>query len=176
MFVVELLEAADIDLHRADLLALLTDAVNGGASVNFIAPLSPKIGHNFWDKVRGEVANQTRVVLAAVDKTQAHGQIIGCVHLALATTPNGAHRAEVQKLLVHSQHRQKGIGGALMEAAESRARSLGRSLLVLDTESGSTAERLYQRQGFVRSGIIPQYALNHSGTHLIDTVIYYKLI
>jgi hypothetical protein len=45
-----------------------------------------------------------------------------------------------------------------MEAAERRALELGRTLLVLDTESGSAAERLYERRSWVRYGMVPDFA------------------
>jgi GNAT superfamily N-acetyltransferase len=176
MFTVEQIEAPAIDQYRADLVTLLTDAVNGGASVNFVAPLDPAIAQSFWDKIRTDLLNNSRVVLAAFAEDQGVRSIIGCVHLAIAMPPNGLHRAEIQKLLVHSHYRNQGIGGALMRAADDSARRLGKSLLVLDTEAHSTADSLYGRWGFTRAGTIPQFALDSTGTKLIDTVLYYKLL
>jgi GNAT superfamily N-acetyltransferase len=97
------------------------------------------------------------------------------VQLALVTKQNGLHRAEVQKLLVHTDFRQRGIARALMSAVEEAARAVGRTLLVLDTEQGSIAEQLYERCGYARSGIIPHYALSTDGS-LITTVVFYKLL
>lgn len=173
---IEPIEAPAIDQYRADLVALLIDVVDGGASVNFIAPLDPAIAHTFWDKIRSDLLSKSRVVLAAFTEDQGVRLIIGCVHLAVAMPPNGVYRAEIQKLLVHSKYRKQGIGGALMRAVESFARRLGKSLLVLDTEAHSTADALYGQWGFTRAGVIPQFALDSTGTKLIDTVIYYKLL
>lgn len=176
MFSIELLDANGLASFRPDLVVLLINAVNNGASVNFVAPLEPEVAHRFWDRVENEVNSGTRAVLGAIEADSDRRTLVGCVHLSLAMQPNGLHRAEVQKLLVHSQHRQNGIGGALMAALESTARSLGRSLLVLDTEAGSPAERLYERCGYTRCGVIPRFALNSDGSMLIDTVVFYKHI
>ncbi len=59
-----------------------------------------------------------------------------------------------------------------MRAAEQAALEAGKTLLVLDTASDS-AERLYQRLGWQRVGVIPDYAL-WPGGGFVDTVIFYK--
>jgi ribosomal protein S18 acetylase RimI-like enzyme len=97
------------------------------------------------------------------------------VQLALATKENGRHRAEVQKLLVHTRFRRRGIARSLMSAVEKAALRMGRTLLVLDTEEGSPAERPYEKCGYARAGIIPQYARSAEGS-LISTVIFYRLL
>jgi ribosomal protein S18 acetylase RimI-like enzyme len=162
--------AQDIITHQDQLVSLLVDAVNGGASVNFIAPLATEIAVRFWRKAADEVARNERIVLVA---WQAEA-IAGSVQLVLAQQPNAIHRAEVQKLLVHSRYRRQGIGKALMTAVEYAAREARRSLLVLDTERNSPAERLYAQHGYKQAGIIPDYALNHNGTTYVDTVIFYR--
>ena len=67
------------------------------------------------------------------------------------------------KLLVHRDARGRGVAGRLMTELEATAAAEGRTLLVLDTETGSPAERLYTRWGWTRVGAIPQYALSPSG-------------
>jgi ribosomal protein S18 acetylase RimI-like enzyme len=88
---------------------------------------------------------------------------------------NQPHRAEIAKLLVHRKARRRGIGRALMLAAEAEARRLGRSLLTFDTTTGDSAEKLYWSLNFVRAGVIPGYALKPDGS-LIDTSVFYKLL
>jgi acetyltransferase len=56
---------------------------------------------------------------------------------------------------------------------EEAARQEGRLLLVLDTRLGDDAERLYTRMGYLRVGIIPQFARSSSGS-LDATVIFYR--
>ena len=165
-----------IELHPEDaarwqpqLIGLLQDAVDGGASVGFLAPLSDGEAQRYWTKVFAQVGNNGRVVLAAV----YDGAIVGSVQLELASMPNAIHRAEVQKLLVLRTWRRQGIGQALMTAIEQAARRVGRQLLVLDTRLGDAAERLYARMGYRRVGVIPNFALSSAGT-LDTTVIFYR--
>src|SRR5258708_14737711 len=153
------------------LIHLLQDAVASGASVGFLPPLSTEDAQQYWSTVFVEVAQDTCVLLVAREA----GQIVGSVQLALATKPNARHRAEVQKLFVLSSQRRRGIGRALMQAVEQVARSDGRTLLVLDTRQGDSAEQLYRTLGYCEVGVIPAYARGASGT-LDSTVIFYKTL
>ena len=97
------------------------------------------------------------------------------MQLALATQPHAQHRAEVQKIMVHIQARQQGIGQALMPAIEEVAHMVGRTLLVLDTRRGDVSEQLYLKQSYTCGGIIPHYARSSTGV-LDDTAIFYKVL
>jgi GNAT superfamily N-acetyltransferase len=77
-------------------------------------------------------------------------------------------------MLVHRRARRRGIGGALLAAAERSALAAGKSLLVLDTASDD-AERLYGRGGWQRCGEIPDYALLPGGAPCATT-IYFKFL
>ena len=124
-----------------DMLAeVLHAVVSAGASVSFFTPFCIEEARGFWvDKVLPEMhAGKRRVVVARLD-----GRIVGTVQLELEMPPNQQHRAAVAKLLVHPADRRRGIGRALMIALEEIARSEGRTLLTLDTVSGSSAELLY---------------------------------
>ena len=153
------------------LVALLQDAVHHGSSVGFLPPLASETAEAYWLETLSEVGQGKRILLVAGEG----GEVKGSVQLALATRQNGLHRAEVQKLLVHTRFRNRGVARSLMAAAEESARAAGRTLLVLDSEQGSTAERLYERCGYTRAGVIPRYALAADGS-LITTVVFYKLL
>ena len=169
---IQRLDAQAIHTHLVALVALLRDVVDNGSSVNFIAPLDTGVAAAFWERVAGEVGASQRIMLAAFDGEQ----IVGCVQLVLAMQPNGLHRAEVQKVLVLSSARRQGIATRLMAAVEDEARAIGRNTLVLDTERGSAGEKLYERVGYTRVGVIPQFALDSTGSHFIDSVFFYKLL
>jgi GNAT superfamily N-acetyltransferase len=161
------LHAVD-DAQIAALAGVLIDCVEGGASVSFMHPLSRDRAVAFWRRVAQGVAAGERALLVAED---AQG-LCGTVQLMLDQPENQPHRAELLKMLVHRRARRHGMGAALMRAAEATARECGKTLLVLDTASGD-AERLYERQGWVRVGVIPDYALlPHGG--LCGTTVYYR--
>jgi acetyltransferase len=152
-----------------ELVGLLQDAVTGGASIGFLPPLSDEESHAYWQGIIADLAHMTRVLLVAMQD----GSVVGSVQMEPAGRANGAHRAEVQRLIVHRDARRQGLGRALMAALEERARQMGRTLLVPDTREGDPSEALYVRCGYTRVGVIPRYARNATGT-LDGTVYYYK--
>jgi GNAT superfamily N-acetyltransferase len=150
---------------------VLIDCVEGGASVSFMLPMSRGKADAFWRTIGNSAARGERVVLAAEDDA---GAIVGTVQVILAQPENQPHRGDLAKMLVHRRARRRGIGAALLAAAERTALSAGKTLLVLDTASGD-AERLYVRQGWQRCGEIPNYALWPDGTPCATT-IYFKFL
>ena len=150
---------------------VLIDCVEGGASVNFMYPMSRSKAENFWQGAAASVARGERVVLAAID---AGGAIVGTVQLIWAGPENQPHRADLAKMLVHRRARRHGVGAALLVAAERSAVDAGKTLLVLDTASDD-AERLYARHGWQRCGQIPDYALLPDGTPC-PTTIFFKAL
>lgn len=144
-----------------DLSGVLIDCVEGGASVGFMAPLTRERADAFWRGVADGVAAGERVLLVAEDRGE--GGIFGTVQVVLGQPENQPHRADIAKMLVRRSARGRGVGTALMQAAEDAARAAGKTLLVLDTCSGSDAERLYGRLGWTRVGLVPGYALYPDG-------------
>ena len=169
MFTIQSLTTPPLTPILNGLIELLRDSVEGGASVGFLSPLKRESAEAFWRDMLREVGS-SRVMLIA---TTESGEVAGSVQLALGQKENGRHRAEVQKLLVHSRYRNRGLGRRLMEAIEHEAQQRGISLLVLDTIEGELAEQLYLKLGYVRVGEIPNYASFPDG-RLWATVIFYK--
>lgn len=154
-----------------ELAEVLIDCVEGGASVSFMHPLTRERAEEYWRRLGQGVAAGERVLLVARDSDG----LGGTVQLILAQPENQPHRANVSKMLVHRRARRQGLGTALMRAAEETARECGKTLLVLDTVSGSEAARLYERLGWVRVGDIPGYALMPRGG-LCSTTVYYRCL
>jgi len=50
---------------------------------------------------------------------------------------------------------------------------MGRTLVMLDTETGSAADFLYEAAGWTRYGIVPEYAADPAGTPR-DCSFYFK--
>lgn len=151
---------------------VLIDCVEGGASVSFMHPLPRRRALEFWRRVARGVTAGERALVVAED---AAG-VCGTVQLVLDQPENQPHRADLSKMLVHRRARRRGLGVALMRAAEATARECGKTLLVLDTVTGGDAERLYEQLGWVRVGVIPRYALMPQGESCDTTVFYRDLL
>lgn len=154
-----------------ELVALLQDAVDDGASVGFLPPLSRAEALAYWGDVLEDLERGTRLLLVARDEAG----VVGSIQLDLPSKPNARHRAEVQKLLVHTRARRRGLARALLTALEHRALQAGRTLLVLDTRQGDAAEQFYLRQGYTVAGTIPGYARSANG-QLHGSVFFYRLL
>ena len=163
-------DRVDDEMIRA-LAGVLVDCVAGGASVSFMLPFTLERAEAFWRSVARGVAAGQRVLLVAEDSLG----ICGTVQLILDLPENQPHRADVAKMLVHRRARRQGVGAALMRSAEAAARECGRTLLVLDAVTGGDAERLYERLGWQRVGVIPGYALWPDGGLCSTTVFYRQL-
>jgi GNAT superfamily N-acetyltransferase len=165
---------ATADPAVAEALAdVLLDCVEGGASVGFMHPLPRAKAVSFWQSALASVARGERIVLVAEEADS--GTIVGTVQVVLAMPDNQPHRADIAKMQVHRRARRRGLGEALMRAAEAAARDADKTLLVLDTVTGSDAERLYARLGWQRCGEIPGYALWPQGG-LCSTTVFYRVL
>jgi ribosomal protein S18 acetylase RimI-like enzyme len=134
-----------------------------------VLPLGDDVLDGYLERVAAEVGRGERIVLLA----RGGGDVVGMVHLALVGWPNGQHRAEVQKLMVHSSARRRGLATQLMDEIEGLARERGRTLLVLDTITASGADPLYRGRGYLEVGEIPDYAGMPDGV-LAPTTVFYK--
>jgi GNAT superfamily N-acetyltransferase len=152
-----------------DLAHLLVDAVESGAAVSFLAPLTLERAEDWWREITSASPSGS-IFLVARDVDG----IAGSVQLHPAWAPNQPHRADIAKLLVHSRCRRTGLGTRLMRTLEDAARHAGFSLLTLDAKRGGAAEQLYRRIGWLAVGTIPRYALDPDGATPHGTVIFYK--
>lgn len=147
---------------------VLIDCVEGGASVSFMLPMTRAKAEAFWRRTAASAARGERVVLAAED---AAGEIVGTAQIILEQPENQPHRGDLAKMLVHRRARRRGVGAALLVAAERSALDAGKTLLVLDTASDD-AERLYGRNGWQPCGQVPGYALLPDGRPCATTFFY----
>ena len=157
------------DAHIEALADVLIDCVEGGASIGFMLPIPRDRAVAFWRRIAQGVAAGERALIVAED---AHG-ICGTVQLVLAQPDNQPHRADLAKMQVHRRARRRGLGAALVRAAEDTARDCGKTLLVLDAVTDGDAARLYERLGWQKVGEIPGYALMPEGG-LVGTTVYYR--
>lgn len=161
----------DTPATRTALRDLMIEVVTAGASVHFMHPLQPQDADAFWDGSLAAAARGERVILGAWDGEE----LAGTVTLQLLCPPNQPHRGEVAKMMTRLSHRGRGVGSALLRAAEALAAQHKRSLLVLDTARDEGASGFYERHGYILAGEIPDYAFRPHGT-LTATMIYWKRI
>jgi GNAT superfamily N-acetyltransferase len=166
------LDAAEARAWLDGLAAVLRDCVDGGASVRYLEPFTLAQARGALEAVAEDVEEGRRVLLAAF----VNGELVGTVQVALAQQPNSPHRAEIAQLLVRRSARRRGIAARLMEQAEREALAEGKTLLVLDTVTGDDAERLYERLGWTKVGVIPEYALYPDGRPCDTTVFFKRLV
>ncbi|HEY4333117.1 MAG TPA: GNAT family N-acetyltransferase [Ilumatobacteraceae bacterium] len=165
------IDADAAESRIVELVAVLRDSVDNGASVNFLAGMTDVDGVAFWRASIAEQRDGHRCLVVA----ELDGSIIGTAMLLLAPQQNQQHRADVAKMLVHSAYRRRGIGAALLAAIESTARAHRRTLLMLDTEKDSAGELLYTTHGWVRYGEVPGHAHRTDGTPWPTSFFYKQL-
>ena len=163
-----------IDLRGTDrdwmpaLGELFFDVIDGGGSLGFLEDIDEAQMREYWEGVFDQLGPRHRLWVCR-DRDRA----LGTVQLSICGKPNGRHRAEVQKLMVHRDARRRGVAAQLMAALERVARDEGLRLLVLDTEVDSPAETFYRALGFQRAGEIPDFATSPQG-ELRGTALYWK--
>jgi len=128
--------------HDVDAIAPLFDAYR----VFYKAPSNVQASHDF---ITERLANDQSVIFLARDGTHA---AIGFVQLYPCFASALMKRFWVlNDLFVDPHARTKGVGAALMEAAERFAREDEAAGLTLSTAvDNAAAQRLYERCGYVR--------------------------
>lgn len=157
---------------QLDALArLLRDCIAAGASIGWVATPSLDAARAYWQRIADSEARGERCWWVIADD----GCILGSAQLVTDGPENGRLRAEVCKVMVHPDARRRGLGQALMAAAEAEARRLGRRLILLDTNTDSPAQRLYESLGWQVCGVMPDYAEQADGSLGATTWMYKQL-
>ncbi len=169
--VIEELDPASARAEVPALAEVLQACVEAGASVGFVLPFTRAEAEAWWhaEVLPALVRGERRLVAARLG-----GRLVGTAQLALADRPNGRHRAEVAKVLVHPASRRRGIARALMRRLEALALAEGRTLLMLDTRVGDAAQPLYASLGYELAGVVPGYARAPEAPRLEGTAFMYK--
>jgi len=163
------LDAGEYVAAIPELAALLVDAVEGGAAVNFLAGVTEDEAAAWWTSRIPKVADGTITAFVA----RLNGSIVGSTLLIRSRNQNSPHRAEIAKVLVHRSARRRGLGRSLMTTAEATAIAEGRWLLVLDTRTGSDADVFYRSLGWQELGTLPNHSYRTDGV-LAPTTFFWK--
>jgi GNAT superfamily N-acetyltransferase len=151
---VEELDQDGVEAHLDELAQLLLDAHASGMALGLPAPLSIEGARDAYAAAADRLAAGERLLLTAFEGDE----LVGAVQLDRSGAGNSRHRAEVRRLVVRTDRRGAGVGRALMDAVAEAARALGLRLLWLTTHEGTDADRFYDRLGWSRVGVIPDYA------------------
>ena len=171
--VIRSVHAAEARQRSDELVAIIRDAVEGGSSVNFLADVTDEVLGSFWAGVAdGQEAGRTELFVA---EDVATGRLVATALIMFSQKQNSPHRADVGKMLVHSDYRRRGLARRLLDAVEDTARRHDRTLLMLDTETGSAGEALYRAQGWVPFGVVPGHAYTPDSVPK-PTTFFYKVI
>lgn len=159
--------AAQLD----ELVLLLIDCIQAGASIGWVRTPTPAVARAYWQRIAESEARGERCwwVLREGER------IVGSAQLLTDGPENGRQRAEVCKLMVHPGARRRGFGRALMQAAEAEARRQGKRLILLDTNTDSPAQRMYEGLGWQICGVMPDYAEQADGSLGATTWMYKRL-
>lgn len=77
------------------------------------------------------------------------GKVVGKMELFIGAKSTHGHFGVIRRFAVHPDHRSQGVGRALLDAADVRARELGCTFLELSVDATNpAAHALYQREGF----------------------------
>ncbi|WP_042223453.1 GNAT family N-acetyltransferase [Oceanobacillus manasiensis] len=163
----QIVEVKDIATYQEELATLFQKVVAEGAALNYLHPMQYNIAINYWKDV---VSEQVRLFICLLD-----GKVVGTIQLHLADKENGQHRAEMAKLMTDPDTRRKGVARKLLQHAEQAAKQEKRSLILLDTAKGSSANILYQSEGYILFGQVPAYSQDAFGNYK-DNNFYYKEI
>jgi ribosomal protein S18 acetylase RimI-like enzyme len=150
---------------------LLIETVAHRGSIGFMHPVDPEKAAAFWKDSLSAAERGERIVLGAYQGEE----LIGTVTLLLDCPENQPHRGEIAKMMTRVAFRGRGVASELLRAAERMAAEKGRTLLTLDTAEQEGAAGLYEKMGYERTGVIPDYALMPYGG-LTGTIVFWKRI
>jgi GNAT superfamily N-acetyltransferase len=165
------LDAQAVEEHLDELAQLLLDAHESNMALGLAPGLTREHAADAYRHTAARLAPGERVLLGALEGDA----LVGAVHVARADAENGRRRGEIQRLVVRSERRGQGIGRLLMEAAIDEARRLGLGLLWLMTHDGSAADRIYERLGWTRLGVVPAYSTLPDGSITGNAYYYLEL-
>lgn len=157
---------------QLDALArLLHDCVAAGASIGWVRTPDWAAARAYWERIAASEQRGERCWWIVEEA----GAVLGTAQLLIDGPENGRLRAEVCKVMVHPGARRRGLGQALMQKAEAEARLRGLRLILLDTNTDSPAQRLYEGLGWQICGVMPDYAEQADGTLGATTWMFKRL-
>ena len=154
-----------------DLVELFLETVNGGSPLGFLAPITRDVVRDYWISLIPEIEAGSRLVLIATHQNI----VVGSGQLALSRRSNSPHRAELERLFVERASRGLGVGRMLMQALHCVAGQNARTLILLNTRRGESAEGFYKKLGYREVGVIPGWTIGAEGERYDHVTLYQEL-
>ncbi|KAH8130680.1 hypothetical protein FP744_10006187 [Trichoderma asperellum] len=132
---------------------------------------------SFWKARLSQISTGHRIILIALASSDGKqdADIAGIVELGMTEADTGPFRGDLEMLMVSPKYRRRGMASKLIDALEEIAIEEKRTLLLLSTDIGSTAERyLYPRRGYILVGKVPNYGISPTDGSLKDGAFFYK--
>lgn len=101
-------------------------------------------------------------------------EVVGVVSLNKPQSQTGPFRADLEKLFTSPYHRRKGVARIVIRELERVAREDGRWSLLLGTIVGTEAEKVYEKLGYRRMGVVEEYGIDPLTGGLVDASWYSK--
>ncbi|MDD3265599.1 MAG: GNAT family N-acetyltransferase [Burkholderiales bacterium] len=149
---------------------LTKQAVGYMASIGFMLDSTTQDYLDYWVNISNNLNDNNILFLYKINN-----KIVGTVQLIISCKLNGKHRAQVAKLIVDRSYQNQGIASKLMLELEKFAFLKDITLLVLDTQTDSYAEKFYLKHNWMLSGLIPNYAKMPNGD-LSSTSVFHKIL
>ena len=144
----------------------------GERSTSVSLPMGSPTPLRVWNRLILEVELDQRLVVGAFDD---NGSLVGVVTIRFSECPGASHRGEIHDLFVRPEARNRGIGRALLQCAESESQKRGCLLLIADARTGSACEKFFKRQGHVPVGTIPIFEPYTEGELGASTLFHRRL-
>ena len=144
------------------------EAIRDGSGFGWLTPPPREVLEAHWSGVL--LVPQRHLFIARLE-----GTVAGSVQLVTPPANNeaGAHKARLETFFIAPWARGHGLARALLARVEDHARKMAFMSLDLDVRATQKdAIRLYERSGYTRWGIRPDYAL--VGGELIEGYFYSK--
>ena len=163
--------AAQAETGLEALTELTVDSLQSEASLVSVPLMIVDEAREYWRETIESVGDGSLVLLAATEA----GVLQGSVQLKLENRTGGTPRVEAVKLVVHTRARRRGIARELMREAEAVAKSLGCTMMTMETRKDNAGDNLCQSLGYTSYGEVPGNARGGDG-ELHTTVFYHRRI
>ena len=134
--------------------------VDACAAIMFGLPLWRRYGVTTFDAARARIGRMYTESRAGHSRTQVaddRGRAVGFVYYLLRGT--FGHSGYVWSVGVASDRQGRGIGGRLMDAAETDIFATDPNVFLLVSADNAGAQRFYERRGYRRVGELPDYVI-----------------